>query len=265
MRMSRTGIRTRPAPPAAATLWGDGFSEDGVIALASVGSWDRCSPDELVFPFPRLIARDGALPAALLAHLEAAASARGLRLAAAVQRARADAPDRAVPFWRRAGRSFRALRDDVARERLICDTLHAVLRDARDERQPARREGCATLVAFGAGLHPAYLWPETLGAPEHGITAAWLGHLDRGRPALMPLVVAEYVSDALGGGGATVEDVLLVELVGCPRRMDRVRDTAQRCLRGLDPVLRFGPRCDTRPAPRAHPPAARVHAETERP
>ncbi len=239
-----SAIRARPARPPVATLWGEGFAADGLGALAAVRDWDLCTPDEFVFPFPLLIAGDGVLPAVLLAHLEAAVAAR--RPSAA----------------RRAGPALSKTPEETARERMIDATLSAILLDARRGRRPARQEGSDAVLAFGAGLHPAYLWAETLLAPERGIAAGWLGHLDRGRPALMPPVVAEYVSDALGGDGGPVKDALLRELVGCKRRMDQVRQTARRRLRGLDPVLRFGPR---RSAPRVPPLAAILHAAIARP
>ena len=120
----------------------------------------------------------------------------------------------------------------------ILHGLDALLAKLQADRVPAWDEDVGLLLAFGAGIHPAYLWPEAAAMPARGVAAGWLGHLDRGRTALMPLVVAEYVLDAFGDGTA---DRQLLDLTGGSANLATLLRAARRRVAGHDPAVRLSP------------------------
>lgn len=261
---------SRPGPPpsrggpapASAALWGDGFADDRLSDLWAVRDWDRCATDEYILLFPRLVPRAGEVPAALRAHLETCVAVRAWRLSGRDGRGGAPvlcsrlpdpaggarhhgdwfARDNAVTGLLRRLGVLRAAPGHVAAEVAILHALDALLAEIQDGRVPGWDEAGGTLLAFGAGIHPAYLWHEAAAVPARGVVAGWLGHLDRGRTALMPLVVAEYVLDALREGAA---DRQLLRLAGGERNLATLLRAARRRSDGHDPAVRLRPDTST--------------------
>ena len=256
--------RPGPAPlagrsiPAAATLWGDGFADDRLRDLWAVRDWDHCAPDEYVLLFPRLIPRAGEVPAILRAHLEACVAVRAWRIArldgrgvvpalrshlpalvdAAQRHGDWFADDNAVTCLLRRLGLLRTSPERVEAERAMLHGLDALLAEIQADRVPVWDEAAGTLLAFGAGIHPAYLWLEAAALPARGVVAGWLGHLDRGRTALMPLVVAEYVLDAFR---ANAVEPQLLDLAGGGANLSTLLRAARRRVAGHDPAVRLAP------------------------
>lgn len=248
-----------PRPTAAADrLWGDGFATDGLLAACSLTDWADCSPDEYAMVFPRLLSSGRALADPLLRHLEACVAVRAWRLkrldpeVPAVQM-RSKAPegvdpaalhrawfadDRAVACLLRQLGLLRTSPERVASERRLLAFLDATLDLVQRGLDPVWSEDGEAWFAFGSGIHPAYLWPESAISPDRGCTAAWLGHLDRGRTALMPLAVAEYLTDAVLDPAGS-RDGTLAAMMG-PAEAPRLRHAAARRFAGGDPKVAFG-------------------------
>lgn len=238
----------------AVTLWGDGFAQDSLGEFWAVKDWSACSPDEYILLFPRLVPASGAFPDALRVHLETCVAVRSWRLARrggpVPLRSRVSDGDGARRHgdWfadhRVVSRVLRGLgllrpapgRGDAERHLLLF--LDGLLSDLQSRRHPAWSEASEALLAFGAGIHPAYLWPQATVSDARGVAAGWLGHLDRGRTALMPMVVADYVLDALGGASS---DRHLVDLAGGEANLERLRAAARRRAAGHDPSVRLAP------------------------
>ena len=244
--------------PIGSTLWGDGFASDSLQDMCGVSDWDFCAPDEYSLIFPRLLPRDGRLPVPLRSHLETCVAVRAWRLsesmvgqAPLVLTSRL--PDEAYAaqcyrdwFAERDASSalmwsFRMPRVCPARvtaERtlltLLDEILFAVQRNA-DLNFDAAFEA---QFAFGSGIHPAYLWPECLLSHARGMTAAWLGHLDRGRAALMPPTVAEYVIEALDFEVGIV-DAEVARMVGGSANLVSLRRSARKVSKGGNPTVRL--------------------------
>jgi len=248
----------RRRAPVAGTLWGDGFAHDTLCDLWAVRDWDLCSPDEFIFLFPRIIPQAGEFPPALRAHLECCVAVRAWRLvkldprgATYLLRSHKPDPDEgarhhgdwfadddAVTCLLRGVGLLRTPPERLEAERAMLVFLDTVLYDIQGGRLPARNEASEALLAFGAGIHPAYLWPEAAVPHARGTVAGWLGHLNRGRTALMPTVVAEYVLDALDCGGATI-DRQLVGLAGGSAGLGLLLRAARRRSAGHDPSIRL--------------------------
>ena len=239
-----------------ARLWGDGFADDGPAALASMLSWNACSPDEYAMLFPRLLLLDGCLPAAPLTHLTACVAARTARLARfdsvpaafspAVEAKPSSTLERAwftgegtiVGLLRVAG-LLRTSAQRVAAERRLLVLLECLLGDLQRGLSPAWSEDREAWFAFGSGIHSAYLWPESAVSPTRCLTAAWLGHLDRGRTALMPMAVADYLLDAVLDPVKETDRPLVAMI---PTREDamHLRQASAARLAGCDPAVRLG-------------------------
>lgn len=239
-----------------ARLWGDGFVDDGPIALASMVSWEVCSTDEYAMLFPRLMPTDGRLPAAPAAHLAACVAARSARLArldpvlpALCQAVGARPVSSLERAWFTGESTFAGLLrgvgllrtsvERVAAERRLLAFLDSLLGEIRRGLTPVWSEDREAWFAFGSGIHSAYLWPESAISPTRSLTAAWLGHLDRGRTALMPDAVADYLLDAVLDPISEV-DRLLAAMI--PTREDalRLRRASEARLAGGDPAVRLG-------------------------
>lgn len=240
----------------AATLWGDGFAGDTLRDFWTAREWDLCSPDEYILLFPGLVPPAGEFPGPLWRHLETCVAVRAWRLARldahgeppSLQSRVPDGADQRQQDWfaaddavtwllRRVGLLHPAsVRLDT--ERKLLAFLDGVLSGIQCRRLPAWDEPSEALLAFGAGIHPAYLWPQAAVSHARGTAAGWLGHLDRGRTALMPMIVAEYVLDALGGGPSS--DRQLIGLVG-DANLGLLRHAARRRAAGQDPVVRLSP------------------------
>lgn len=251
----------RPRPPRSEALWGDGFVGDGVAALGRVVDWDHVSSDEYALFFPELARDASLLPAPLLAHVRDCAAVRRWRLSACA------APDGGAAarladlhrdwfagegiangFMRRLGITRMPSRSvEREREHASLSMLEALLAELSRGRRPDWTPDREAGWAFASGIHPAYLWVEASVSVDRGCTAAWLGHLDRGRSALMPTNVAEYLLDAVVARSGA-RDALLAEFVDQMMPQAALRRAAERCLVGRSPVVRAS-RGPSRPAP----------------
>lgn len=244
----------RLKPPRSRLVWGDGFVEDSLPDLYRVVDWCDVSIDEYSVLFPRLPSRDGTFPAPLLACLEACLMVRRWRIAAFDGRNGAIASERVAALhrdWfadddamasllRRVG-LLKTSPIAVAFERRvlrIVEDVHAALRRGAG---PVWSADAEAWFAFASGIHPAYLWPESLPAAERGYTAAWLGHLDRGRPALMPTAVAEHLLDSVVGRSGP-RDATLAELAGRVMPLSDLRRAAERRVAGGRIIVKAGRR-----------------------
>lgn len=245
----------RPAP-LAASVWGDGFAQDSLFELWTATEWELCSPDEYVLLFPQLVPQAGEFPEPLRRHLETCVAVRASRLTTpegkplplrsrvpgrdvAARRQRDWFADDDAVTWllRRVGLLPVAARR-VDAERKVLTFLDGVLSDIQGLRLPPWDESSEVLLAFGAGIHPAYLWPQAAVSHARGTAAGWLGHLDRGRTALMPMEVAHYVLDALGGRPSS--DRHLIGLVG-DENLGMLHRAARRRAAGQAPLVRLSP------------------------
>lgn len=237
------------------TLWGDGFACDGLPALSSVRGWHLVSPDEYILLFPRLL--EEAIPAVIRSNIEVCVAVRAWRM----QQADASGPALRLHSERPASNVGMMSHDDWfageaaavrllrrlgllklvpgrrLAERSVLTVLDGILCAIQRDEKPRWSLEAEVLLAFGAGVHPAYVWPEAALSHARGTTAGWLGFLDRGRPALMPLVVAEYLTEV-----TDVVDSRFLELAGGPQVIERLRRTARRRLAGENPVVRSPPR-----------------------
>lgn len=114
------------------------------------------------------------------------------------------------PFgWRREARS---LRDALAIERLASiDRLHD---DARRP-EPQRRStsvASGVFASMSSCINAAYVYPELACMHQTMAVGAWLGHVLQGRPALMPLPVAEPLYGILTGRGSPTDDLIRAHL-----------------------------------------------------
>ena len=125
----------------------------------------------------------------------------------------------------------------VQGERRLLGALDLLLADVQAGRRPAWDEASEVLLAFGAGIHPGYLWPEATACPARGLAAGWLGHLDRGRSALMPSAVAEYLLDAFGPGASP--DHGMAAISGDSADVALLLRAARRRLAGQNPSVRL--------------------------
>ncbi len=146
------------------------------------------------------------------------------------------ADDGAVACLLRQMGLLRTSPERLASERRLRALLDDTLRQIQRGLIPAWTEDRDAWFAFGSGIHPAYLWPESAIAPARGCTAAWLGHLDRGRTALMPEAVAEYLLDAVLDG-SRAGDRSLTAMVGSVEDARRLRRAATKRLAGGDPAV----------------------------
>ena len=241
-----------------ASLWGDGFAGDGFAVARSMTGWDSCSPDEYAMLFPRLVPTDGVLPAVLRAHLEACVAVRASRLsrfgpvpptqalrsrvpaatAAALHLAWFPGDGLVERLLRRLG-LHRTSPEQVGEEGRILLSLVDTLDGIRRGAPPAWSEDREAWFAFGSGIHPAYLWAESALSADRGCTAAWLGHLDRGRAALMPQAVADYLSDVVLDPSRP-RDRTIAAMVGGEANMHQLREAVARRAVGRDLVVAFG-------------------------
>ncbi len=242
----RTGA-THPAGRLAATsAWGDGFASDSLRDMARVRHWDELHPDEHAFLHPALLPMHGEIPEPVVRRLTSAVAVRTWRhsvLAGVPVQRRATplaehwdwyAPS-LIPLvaWRRLGWG-QASPARLARDAYVLDHLSGVLRDIRCSKPTFTRHSEA-VVAFGAGFHPGYIWGESAMAPERGLVAAWLGHVDRGRKAYMPPAVAESLADIHYAG----RDADIVAMCGGMRGLQRFARAAQARLAGRDAAFSF--------------------------
>ncbi len=236
-------------------LWGDGFVDDSLLDCLSMVDWDACSADQYAVFFPRLVVSNNKPSRQLILHLSSCVSARLWRLEqldptspAFELRSCVTTGDTDLHRAWFADAGFldgflrgiglrRTLQEHLERERRLLLLLDGVLDDVQRGSAPGWTQDLEAWFAFGSGIHPAYLWAESAISPARGCTAAWLGHLDRGRTALVPLAVAEYLIDAVLGSSNAIDAPLaaMVE-VGSTRRLARA---ASQRLAGCDVTMRF--------------------------
>ena len=212
-------------------VWGDGFAADNLDALAGVTSWDEVTSDEYVLYFPRLARHDRDVPQNLTARLTTIVSAR-----AGMSSHRLDGAQGLLARINGVFGGPAKRLPDVAANRNIPALLQGLLTDLLAGRTPTYDDDTAALAAFGSGIHPAYFWPEAAVCAGRGVVAGWLGHLNRGRAAFVPEMVAEYLEDTLSGDRL---DPLIVELCGGDANRRTLVKAAGRRLRGEDPVVRL--------------------------
>jgi hypothetical protein len=258
-------------PPRSRLVWGDGFVDDCLSDLSRVVDWCDVSIDEYSVLFPRLSSRDGTFPPLLLACLETCLTVRRWRIAAFDDPRGAIRSDRVATLhrdWfadddmrtfllRRVG-LLKTPPSAVVFERRVLRIVEGALIALRRGAGPTWSADAEAWFAFASGIHPAYLWPESLPSAERGYTAAWLGHLDRGRPALMPAAVADHLQDSVVGRSGP-QDAALAELAGRVMQPSDLRRAAERRVAGGRVVVSAGRRpsvpaaCGAASAPIAPP------------
>ncbi len=216
---SRRSLAERVSNKKPRAPWGDGFNEDGWREIVGVCSWETCVTDEYIRLFPRLIPQGGLTPGPLLDHLQQCIIARAWQLHVSGSlpvTLRSVTPDQIVktgqeafdswfdgPTWlerlvlqiRLPSRGFRSL--EHSSDLLFLD---GVLSESRAGPPSEIGESAMTRFASLSGIHPAYFWKSGLLSHQRETAAAWLGILKRGRAALIPLDVAEYLLSVVGEG-----------------------------------------------------------------
>lgn len=208
-------------------VWADGFADDGWADAMAVTRWDELHPDEAVRLFPRLIgtpdAREG-VAARLAAAMRERHTPRSRR-------------DLAPAWWGSWIVRARHLPDDD-----VMGAAAAVLGALQAGQAPICTDVSAFAVAFVAGVHPAYLWPETAVLAERWTAVGWLGVLCRGRSALMPLDVAQTLSETIvsaGPAGGQTRDPRLASCGLSGAEWCDLARFASRRLRGRRDVVRL--------------------------
>ncbi len=211
--------------PSALAPWGDGLAEQSLADWWYPATWDNVAPDELVVVNPSLAARSSSVdsgPEALLRGVlvnrltyarqifsdPALAFRTRARDAARLNDAElAEAPpSRSDPYLRwlahgeRANPGSRQLDFELAVIRSI-----ARLRDAAKP-HAAEKEFIdlpgAVIASLHSGVNAANVTTAVGFAHELLAAATWLGHLLRGRAALMPAFIADTLVDWLPEGSA---------------------------------------------------------------
>jgi hypothetical protein len=201
--------------------WGDGIVEQSLHSRWSLTSWDDVSPDELVYFIPSLAsARMASERRSYLALLVrdivaarawvAAPDAPGCQAAGngEAQHSRvlwlARTFGQAASYGRIGARHAVVSRVGVnpagnVRVDHCLAGLLATLECENNVRACESAQGLGELVAYSiaTGINAAYFAPEYGWAHEFLLSAAWLGQVARGRPALMPLPVADCLGEVL--------------------------------------------------------------------
>ena len=172
--MSLSRSNPRPKDGNMRRLWGDGFADDLWQAMVQVHDVDLCDDDELTLFYPGLRRRPAHLRRRCLAILEHTrfGGVKADRRPPAGERGAREAGTSVAfeggPLPQKASQPFRwpEAEDDMPAEQAL------------------------EAFAFETSLHPAYVWRGAEFRHEHLTVYAWLGHLGRGRPALMPAAVA---------------------------------------------------------------------------
>jgi hypothetical protein len=228
---------------ASQTIWGDGLVEQSLTTAWYPCRWDDVSDDELVYLIPSLTARhdtprdEGAIsPAAfvepaLIARYDAflrSLSASGIRrddaiaivlesgavtslvLDGALERRLSSGP---LPTFT-AAPIGPVTRDLLVFELsvLAClDQMHAAalcevskISHVRGAASPSPAD--ALVSSIHARLNAAYFYPDYVCLHELLATGAWLGHLLSGRSALMPVFVAECLTESIATAGCRDAD-----------------------------------------------------------
>jgi hypothetical protein len=193
--------------PRWATPWGDGIDAVNLSEFAKVVDLQQCSPDEYIRIFPRCArAPGGALPLALRFHLANCVAARAARLGAAAPQLKSlSATDvkriSATQFGDWFGDGVRGERAKAIESDMLLFADELLWR-AQNNTIGRFGERKAASTGFVTGIHPFYFWPEALPMHERFAAIGWLGYLNRGRRAYMPIDIAEYFLDIIQSDAA---------------------------------------------------------------
>lgn len=210
--------------PSALAPWGDGLAEQSLADWWYPATWDNVAPDELVVVNPSLAARSssvGSGPEALLRGVlvhrltyarqifsdpALAFRTRALDAARLNDAELAEAPpSRSDPYLRwlahgqRANRASRQLDFELAVIRSIARLREAATPDAAEKEIDLPE---AVTASLHSGANAANITSAVGFAHELLAAATWLGHLLRGRAALMPAFIADTLLDWLPQGSA---------------------------------------------------------------
>ncbi|WP_447677274.1 hypothetical protein [Methylobacterium sp. M6A4_1b] len=235
-------------------LWGDGIVEGGLAGLWSARGWSDVSDDELVFLIPGVVraeanSLDGAAARIRRVLDSRARSGTQVRPPAARVNRRIDAAHLTVPSaesrvseWP-TGVIVRAGADPFAR--LVMAELDRFHEDAclAAERRGPTTGAQAMFRSIHSGINAAYVYEDLAPLQETLAVGAWMGHLLRGRPALLPPCLAEPLADLITGSTAGLPNaaadasaLLLAAHLG-PDGSARLVRAAERSQRGGYPVV----------------------------
>lgn len=230
-------------------LWGDGIVESGLAGLWSARGWSDVSDDELVFLMPGVLraqanSLDGA--AARIRRVLASRARSGVPVRPPATRASwrldtahvvASPAESRIPGWP-AGAIAHAGADPFAR--LVMAELDRFHEDAclAAERRGPVTGAQALFRSIHSGINAAYVYEDLAPLQETLAVGAWMGHLLRGRPALLPPCLAEPLADLMTGSTADLPNAvadasaaLLVAHLG-PDGSARLLRAAERSQRG---------------------------------
>lgn len=199
--------------------WGDGLAEQSLADWWYPATWDNVAPDELVVVNPSLAARSssvGSGPEALLRAVLVQRLTYALQIfsdpALAFRTRALDAarlndaelaeapPSRSDPYLRwlahgqRTNRGSRQLDFELAAIRSIARLRDAATPDAAEKEIDLPE---AVIASLHSGVNAANIASAVGFAHELLAAATWLGHLLRGRAALMPAFIADTLLDWL--------------------------------------------------------------------
>ena len=248
----------------AATVWGDGFVDDDVWSCRGVVGWDQVSADEYVRFFPGLSERSRGIQQ-LLDYLSDCVAARvwrvrhhhgmspnaplkSMSLAEALDRGAEAKLDFYAPMSlarRAAARLYPAAghAGDAFGEQWALALVDLVLCCLRAGQGMPFEPGTTAAFAFASGIHPSNIWPEAITSVERDSTAGWLGIVERGRAALMPADIADYLLDVIeadAGRDRSSRDPLMSDLIDPVGGAARLRRAALDRARGAAVVMRRG-------------------------
>jgi len=244
------------------SVWGDGFVRDNFTDVFGVRGWDCVSEDEFILYFPKLVARIVERSPRLTERLTECVAARAFRLRQrgescgtlrsvslhqieTLGRQREDAwffdrPSLGDRLFRFGGRTIGGGVAVVDRDGLRL--LDAVAWRAQEGRSTTFDDASSAVFAFFCGIHPAYFSESPLDWNSRDLTAGWLGFLDRGRSAVMPLCIAEFLVDAIecvGHDQARIRDATLAWMVQRPSDWKKLKRAAKLSLEGVDTIVRI--------------------------
>jgi hypothetical protein len=240
------------------SVWGDGFVRDRFTDVIGVRRWDCVSEDEFILYFPKLVERIVERSPRLIKRLTECVAVRAFRLRRQGESCgalRSVSQQQVETIGRRSEGSWFLDRRSLA-DRLFRSGGSAVAAVERDGLclldTVAWRAlgGCATTFddansaafAFFSGIHPAYFSESRPDWNCRDITAGWLGFLDRGRSAVMPLSVAEFLVDAVectGRDQVRISDATVAWMVQRPSDWKKLKRVAELSLEGVDRIVRI--------------------------
>jgi hypothetical protein len=243
------------------SVWGDGFVRDAFTDVLGVRRWDCVSEDEFILYFPKLVERIVERSPRLIQRLTECVAVRAFRMrrrGAACGKLRSVSLEQIETSGRQGesswfldrpglvGRLFRSGAEEAASvDREGLHLLDAVAWRARSGRPTAFDESSSAAFAFFSGIHPAYFSDSRLDWNSRELTAGWLGFLDRGRSAVMPLAVAEFLVDAVECAGrdqALPRDATIAWMVQRPSDWKKLKRVAELSLEGVDRIVRIARR-----------------------